>query len=250
MAYYTCLLLDADNTLLDFDAAERKALADTLIHYELPHDDAVLTAYHQVNRRLWDSLAKGELNRNKLFAVRFGQFLKALNLPDNGKGREMNDYYEEQLALHADLMPGALTALNELAEVATLAIVSNGAHKVQMSRIRDAGLERFLDGVYISEKVGAAKPNARIFDAALRDLGVTNRSRVLVVGDDLLADIRGGRNAGLDTCWVNFDRRDNDTGIEPKFTVDSYEALYRIVMEPEELENIGARNRRHQNEGI
>ena len=67
MAYYTCLLLDADNTLLDFDAAERKALADTLIHYELPHDDAALTAYHQVNRRLWDSLAKGELNRNKLF---------------------------------------------------------------------------------------------------------------------------------------------------------------------------------------
>ena len=36
MAYYTCLLLDADNTLLDFDAAERKALADTLIHYDLP----------------------------------------------------------------------------------------------------------------------------------------------------------------------------------------------------------------------
>lgn len=248
MAYYTCLLLDADNTLLDFDAAERKALADTLIHYELPHDDAALTAYHQVNRRLWDSLAKGELNRNKLFAVRFGQFLKALNLPDNGKGREMNDYYEEQLALHADLMPGALTALNELAEVATLAIVSNGAHKVQTSRIRDAGLERFLDGVYISEKVGAAKPSAKLFDHALKDLGVTDRSRVLVVGDDLNADIKGGRNAGLDTCWVNFAGAENDTGIQPKHTITSYEELYRIVMEPEELENLGVRNRRHRSD--
>ena len=83
---------------------------------------------------------------------------------------------------------------------------------------------------------------------ALRDLGITNRSRVLVVGDDLLADIRGGKNAGLDTCWVNFTGAENTTGIEPKYTIGSYEALYQIVMEPEELDNIGVRNRRHMND--
>ena len=38
MAYYTCLLMDVDNTLLDFDSAERQALADTMAHYELPCD--------------------------------------------------------------------------------------------------------------------------------------------------------------------------------------------------------------------
>lgn len=248
MAYYTCLLLDADNTLLDFDAAERKALADTLIHYDLPHDEPALDTYHQVNRRLWDSLAKGELNKNRLFAIRFGQYLKAMGLPDNGKGREMNEFYEDLLSTHADLLPGALTALDELAEVATLAIVSNGSYKVQSARIADSGIARFMDGVYISEKVGASKPSARIFDAALRDLGVNDRSRVLVVGDDLLADIRGGQSAGLDTCWVNFDGRENESGVEPKYTISSYEALYHIVMEPEELENLGARNRRHRND--
>lgn len=248
MAYYTCLLLDADNTLLDFDAAERQALTDTLMHYELPYDEAALDTYHSVNRQLWDRLAKGELSKNKLFSIRFGQYLKAMGLPDNGKGREMNDYYEDQLSNHADLLPGALSALHELAEVATLAIVSNGAYKVQKSRIGASGLETFMDGVYISEKVGATKPNPKIYEAALRDLGVTNRSRVLVVGDDLLADIRGGKNAGLDTCWVNFTGAENTTGIEPKYTIGSYEALYQIVMEPEELDNIGVRNRRHMND--
>lgn len=248
MAYYTCLLLDADNTLLDFDAAERQALTDTLRHYELPHDEAALDTYHKVNRQLWDRLAKGELSKNKLFSLRFGQYLKAMELPDNGKGREMNDYYEDQLANHADLIPGSLNALHELAEVATLAIVSNGAYKVQKSRIEASGLEQFMDGIYISEKIGATKPNPKIYEAALRDLGITNRSRVLVVGDDLLADIRGGKNAGLDTCWVNFTGEENKTGIEPKYTIGSYEALYQIVMEPEELENIGVRNRRHMND--
>ena len=171
-----------------------------------------------------------------------------MGLPDNGKGREMNEFYEDLLSTHADLLPGALTALDELAEVATLAIVSNGAYKVQSARIADSGIARFMDGVYISEKVGASKPSARIFDAALRDLGVNDRSRVLVVGDDLLADIRGGQSAGLDTCWVNFDGRENESGVEPKYTIGSYEALYHIVMEPEELENLGARNRRHRND--
>ena len=33
-----CLLLDADNTLLDFDEAERKALNETFAQFELPVD--------------------------------------------------------------------------------------------------------------------------------------------------------------------------------------------------------------------
>ena len=245
MAHYTCLLLDVDNTLLDFTSAERQALTDTLAQYQLPCDESICEIYHQVNDRLWQSLAKGELSRSKLFAVRFARFLQAAGLPDNGKSREMNDRYEEQLAQHPDLIPGALAALDELAEVATLAAVSNGAYKVQQARIQASGIDRYLDGVYISEKVGAAKPSPRLFEHALRDLGVNDRSRVLVVGDDLLADIQGGRNAGLDTCWVNFAGAENGTGVVPRHTIASFEELYRIVMEPEELENVGVRNRRH-----
>lgn len=249
MANYTCILLDVDNTLLDFDAAERQAVADTLRHYGLPCDNDALDVYHEVNRQLWDSLAKGEMNKNKLFTVRFGRFMQAMKLPDNGKSREINDYYEDQLATHADLIPGALTALSELSEVATLATVSNGATKVQQSRIAASGIDRYLDGVYISEKMGVAKPAAKLFDLVLKDLGINDRSRVLVVGDDLLADVKGGQNAGLDTCWVNFDGQEKKPQATPKFTIGSYEELYRIVMEPEELENVGVHNRRHMNEG-
>ena len=119
---------------------------------------------------------------------------------------------------------------------------------VQEARIRDSGIERYMDGVYISEKVGAAKPSAKLFEHVLKDLGITNRSRVLMVGDDLLADIKGGQNAGLDTCWFNLKNEENKSNIHPKFEIGSYENLYKIVMEPEELENIGVRNRRHSNE--
>ena len=149
-----------------------------------------------------------------------------------------------------EVLPGALTALEELSEVATLAIVSNGAAAVQEPRIAASGIDRYMDGIYISETIGAAKPSAKLFEHALRDLGITNRSRVLMVGDDLLADIKGGINAGVDTCWYNPRNVENKTDIAPKFTVGSYEELYRIVMEPEELENLGVRNRRHSNEAL
>ncbi len=248
MAKYTCLLLDVDNTLLDFDAAERQALTDTLIHYGLPHDADALSTYHEVNRRLWAQLARGELNKNKLFAIRFLRFIEAMGLPDPGNSREMNDYYENELARHADLIPGALQALEELAEVATLATVSNGATRVQQSRIAASGIGNYMDGVYISEKMGAAKPQARLYDMVLKDLGVTDKSRVLMVGDDLLADIKGGQNAGIDTCWVNFAGEENTTGLRPTYTVHSYEELYRVVMEPEELEMVGIRDPRHRND--
>lgn len=248
MAIYTCVLLDVDNTLLDFDAAERQALTDMLSEYGLPHDAQVCEVYHKVNRELWDALAKGKLSKAKLFQTRFLRFMQAIGAPDNGKSHAMNDRYEELLATHADVLPGALTALEELGEVATLAIVSNGAVAVQQARIRDSGVERYMDGVYISEKIGAAKPSAKLFEHVLKDLGITNRSRVLMVGDDLLADIKGGQNAGIDTCWVNFKNEENTTEVHPKYEIYSYEELYKLVMEPEELENIGVRNRRHSNE--
>ena len=95
MAIYTCVLLDVDNTILDFDAAERQALTDMLAEYELPHDEAAYDTYHKVNRELWDSLAKGQLNKQKLFQIRFSRFMQTMQLPDNGKGKAMNDRYEE-----------------------------------------------------------------------------------------------------------------------------------------------------------
>lgn len=248
MAVYTCLLLDVDNTLLDFNTAERLALTEALTRFELPHDSEALDAYHRINAELWASLARGEINREKLFSIRFRRLMREIGAGEESKAKALNDYYEGCLAEHAEALPGAMEALRELSEVATLAIVSNGTAKVQQKRIAASGIDVFMDGIFISEKVGAAKPSPKLFDAALKELGVTNRSRVLVVGDDLLADIKGGLNSGLDTCWVNFERRDPSPQIRPKHEIQSYEELYRIVMEPEELENVGVRSRRHQND--
>ena len=245
MAKYYCILFDADNTLLNFDAAENKALAETLVNYGIEPDAETVQTYRTINEELWRQLEKGQIRREKLFGERFSRFLKAINAA--GDGVEMNRCYLEQLSIHPDLMsPEVLDVLRELSEVATLAIVSNGAQKVQTRRLAESGVMNFMEDVFISEKMGCEKPNARIFDAALRALGVENREHVLMVGDSLSSDIQGGSNAGLDTCWYNPNHAENPGKVCPTYEISNLEELYQLVMEPEELANVGLKNRRHQ----
>ncbi len=245
MAKYYCILFDADNTLLNFDAAESKALAETLVNYGIEPDAETVQTYRTINEGLWRQLEKGQLRREKLMSERFTRFLKAIDAA--GDGADMNRYYLEQLSLHPDLAsPEVLDVLRELSEVATLAVVTNGFQKVQSRRLAESGVENFLEDVFVSEKMDAEKPNRKIFDAALRALGVENREHVLMVGDSLIGDVQGGINAGLDTCWFNPHHQENPGKILPTYEISSLEELYPLVMEEEEIANIGQKNRRHQ----
>lgn len=244
MAYYHCLLLDVDGTLLDFGAAEQKAFHETMEHFGLPVTQEVADTYHTINKGLWAALEKGQIKRDKLVVRRFEELLAALER--TGDAAAMNTYYLDRLSEHPDPIPGALDAVKELAEVATLAVVTNGVERVQEKRLADSGLNAYMDGVFISERVGVEKPNRRFFETALRTLGIENRGKVLVVGDSLTADVKGGQNAGLDTCWCNWNGEEAPAENGPTHTVRSWEELYAIVMEPDELENVGKTARKHQ----
>ena len=94
MAKYYCILFDADNTLLNFDAAESKALAETLVNYGIEPDAETVQTYRTINEELWRQLEKGQIKREKLMAERFTRFLKAIDAA--GDGAEMNRFYLEE----------------------------------------------------------------------------------------------------------------------------------------------------------
>lgn len=248
MAKYNCIMMDIDNTLLDFDAAEHKALLETLQQFSLPCDEAAVSRYHEINSSLWGELNKGKIRRDKLVIERFDRFVKEIGAA--AKATELNRAYTEHLATHADVIPGAEEALQELAEVATMIAVSNGTESVERGRLKLSGFEKYFDDIFISEAVGVSKPNPKIFQMAMRKLGIEHSDKVLVVGDSLSADIQGGVNAGLDTCWVNMNGLENESGLTPTYEVKALSELYPIVMEEDELQNVGLKNRKHQNDAI
>lgn len=245
MAFYHCLLFDVDGTLLDFHASEDAAIRETLAFFSLPNDESAIAHYRGINDSLWAALERGEIRQEKLVVQRFASLLQDFGA--QGDPVKINDHYLTTLSEHAETFPNAPDVLKELAEVATLAVVSNGVERVQTGRLERSGLSEMFDGIFISSRVGASKPSRRIIDYALDKLGVDNRSKVLMIGDSLKADIAGGTNAGIATCWCNFTQAElPEKGPRPTFTIQNYDELLRIVMEEEELVNVGNPEKRHQ----
>lgn len=242
-ANYNCLLLDVDGTLLDFTAAEQEAIGETLLAANLPTDEGTSALFSKINADLWASLERGEIKKDKLVVQRFARLLAELNV--EGDPIRLNNDYMTRLSAAAYPYPGAAEALSELAEFCTLAAVTNGNQKVQLARLQKSGLMPYLDEVFVSEKLGATKPAAKFFDLALRQLGIKNRQKVLVVGDSLAADIQGGINAKLDTCWCNFNGVENATKIQPTHTVHSYAELKLAAVGKEEIKLAETRKKRH-----
>ena len=124
---------------------------------------------------------------------------------------------------------GAVSLLSALKGKVKLGIITNGFTALQQTRLERTGFRDYFDLLVISEQVGVAKPDPRIFDYALEQAQNPDRSRVLMVGDTAESDILGGINAGLSTCWLNANGRALPEGINPTWTVTSLTELEQLL---------------------
>ena len=201
MKTYDTLLFDADGTLLDFDRSEDEALKRSLQQFGLVYTPSISRRYHEINDSLWKQFELGQITREQLQATRFATLLQEL---DSGESPiAFNLCYRQFLSESAHLIPGAISLCETLYSCYTMAIVTNGIAQVQRSRLIHSGLGKLFKKVYISEGIGWQKPDKRFFEYVFSDMGISNRSKVLLIGDSLTSDIQGGINAGVDTCWYS-----------------------------------------------
>ena len=199
---YQYLLVDNDNTLMDFDTAEHFALLDTLKAFSLPGTPEVLETYHTINNALWESLERGEVTQAQLKLRRFEQLVDHFGWAEV-EARALADTYPGHLACHAELLPGATKLLQALHGRMKIALVSNGVSDIQRGRLSRCPFTPLLDAVVISEEVGVSKPDPRMVDIALAQLGCADKRQAVLLGDSLTADIAAARSAGIDSIWLN-----------------------------------------------
>lgn len=196
------VLLDLDDTLLDFGQAERVAMRRVLGENGLPSDDATLALYSGINDAYWKRFERGEIDRREVLVGRFRDFLVQMGAA--GLDPEtVQDRYEALLSEGHWFVPGAEALLETLAPAYDLYLASNGTERVQMGRLKSAGILPAFRGLFLSERIGAAKPSRAFFDAVFASLGEERRRGAVMVGDSLSSDIRGGIDAGLITVWFN-----------------------------------------------
>ncbi len=198
---YKTLLLDLDHTLFDSDTCEIQAFEETLrsvgVDEPLRHHET----YVGINRPLWSSVERGEITPEDVRVTRFERLITEIGLDANPE--TLADAFAVELGAKGELYPGAREVLEQLAQQATLALVTNGLSDVQRARIERLDIEQYFDAIVISAEIGASKPGSEIFDATFRALGSPKKDTALMVGDSLSSDIRGGADYGIATCWYN-----------------------------------------------
>jgi 2-haloacid dehalogenase len=199
---YRWLLLDLDGTLLDYDAAASAALLATLATFGIEGDAQVEDRYQAINAELWAQLERGRVTPAQLRVRRWESFLPTLGL-DAALAAGASRTYLERLAAGGQVLAGVHDALERLAATHRMAVITNGFADVQRSRLAAAGLAERAEVIVISDEVGAAKPDRRIFDAAFASMGDPARDEVLIVGDSPSSDVAGGAAYGIDTCLVD-----------------------------------------------
>lgn len=95
--------------------------------------------------------------------------------------------------------------------------------------LRESDVGHYFNDVIISDEIKIAKPNPEIFEYALKSLNHDDKSSVLMVGDSLSSDIKGGLNASIDTCWCNLANKINNTDIVPKYEINNLLDLKNIL---------------------
>ncbi len=224
---YDYLLIDNDNTLMDFNAAERHALRDALTEAGLPTDEKTCETYHRINDALWKALERGETTQPALKVERFRQLLAVLGQGDAAP-EELAASYAAKLGDHADLLPGAEDFMRRIHGRMKVALVSNGVSSIQRSRLARCPLTPLFDVIVISEEVGAAKPDPRLLNVALEQLGCTDKSRAVMMGDSLTADIPAAVNAGVDSIHFSLNGK---TGNAATYTVFTHEEALALLLE-------------------
>ena len=224
---YKTLLFDLDDTLLDFGATEDAALHKLFAEQHIELTPEIKTYYKELNDRLWQEFELGKLEREEVVNSRFTLLFEHYGL--NVDGAVLEERYRTFLAEGHQLIEGALELIQDLYEQFDLYVVTNGESNTQYKRLKDSGLERYFKDVFISEAVGQQKPKKEFFDYVFSKIENFDRERALIVGDSLTADVTGGHNAGIDSCWINIRGKKNDTKVIPTYEIKKLKELYQIL---------------------
>lgn len=237
---YTCVLFDADDTLLDFQAGYKLAISETLARFGCRETAGAVDIYHRVNDRWWAAFERGEITMAQLSVGRFAEFLHETGLEGAGHApEEWRDMYESRLASHCILIKGAQKLCESLRGRCRMFIITNGISRVQRERISRSPIKDCFEDIFISQEIGYQKPEREFFNYVVGHIDGAERRDMLVVGDSLSSDVRGGIDSGFDVCWYNPSGKSSGE-LRPKYIVGSLCEIEAIVAGESACGSVGA----------
>jgi len=214
------VFFDGDQTLWDFQALMRSALAATLDHLRClcpGHSTDELTVESLIADRaaVEADPASAGMTLERLRLAAFTRTVARIGPPDKDLAAILNDYYLQRRFTDVTLFDDVLPILSDLRTKLPLGLLSNGNGYPERS-----GLSDVFTVVVFSDEHGIRKPDRRLFDIAAERIAVPP-TRLVMVGDSLVHDVVGSQNAGWRGFWLNRDRQGCPNDVHPDAELNS-----------------------------
>ncbi len=220
---YQWILFDADETLFSFNSY--LGLKAMLARYGIKFSEADYDAFQAINKPLWVAYQNKEITIQELQTTRFAKLAEQTGKEPLALNKELM----AEMAIVSKPLPNVMEMLNALYGKVKMGIITNGLDALQQKRLDNTGTTKFFEIVVVSEVVGVAKPNAKIFEYAFEQIGDVDKSQILMVGDTLSSDILGANGVGIDSCWFNHIGENNTTEIKPTYEITDIKQLITIA---------------------
>ena len=228
MNNFTTILWDVDGTLLDFEYSQRAALARCFetIGWEITEE--IQQLYDRINDSYWKRLELGQVTRAQLLNGRFISLFEALGITDVDVEAFRLEYQDGLSNIFAYL-DDSLNICKKLQRKVKQYVVTNGVTTIQTRKLALSGLADVMDGLFISEQIGVPKPHKEFFDYCLGHVEEKDKSKILLVGDSLTSDMKGGIGAGIPTCWYRKEGTLNSSGLCPDYQISDLHQVFDIL---------------------
>ena len=221
------VLIDIDNTLLDFHKCAPLAVKNAFNKYGIAYKEEYAPIFLKINDSLWQEIENGTLTREELFKIRFKRVFSTLDIDFNAEKIETE--FRKELFNSAIAVDGAMDMLKYLSVKYKLYAASNGMSDQQINRLKIAGMFDYFTDFFLSEKLGYQKPDKRFFDGVFKALKGILPSEIALIGDSINADIKGGLSCGIFTVWYNHNKNAPSIEIKPNFTIESLSEINKIL---------------------
>jgi putative hydrolase of the HAD superfamily len=204
---YKCVFFDLDHTLWDYETNSSEALEELYVRYKLPDCGCqpfqhFYEGFVKINTEIWDNYDRGLVDRDVIRFERFHRVFSHSGINDYAMSLKFSEDYIAESPKRKNLVPHAKELLDYLRGRYPMVIITNGFEEIQSLKLASAGITEYFNGVVTSARANFKKPQKEIFEFALKENGF-EACDTIMIGDNLLTDIAGARNASIDAVFYN-----------------------------------------------
>lgn len=231
---YKIILMDLDDTLLDYDISTKYAFYKLLKQYKIKNHKNLYEEFKYFEIKYWELFEKDELNipiEDPTQKVEYSwiELMRRFFNISYDDAIEYYYYFENLLDKKVVKTEDYIEVLGAIRKHCELFISTNGSRKQALNKIKALNINYLITGMFSSSDCGYSKSSLKYYEWILEKLGYPDKKEILVVGDSIKSDIMSGNNAGLDTCWYNRKCNDNNTSCIPTYQIKSHKELLHKI---------------------